>query len=146
MREISIEFELIHEDAQVPAYAHASDSGMDVRSVEDYCLNPGEYRAISTGLKVNIPEGYELQVRPKSGLAANYGITVLNAPGTIDAGYEGEIKVVLINHGHDYFQVKVGGKIAQLVIAEVITAADRPALDAVVCAMRGTGGFGSTGY
>jgi len=117
---------------------------MDVVSAEDVVIAPGARHAVATGLAVAIPAGYEIQVRPRSGLALKHGITVPNTPGTIDSDYRGELKVILINLGDEPFTVQRGDRVAQLVLAPVVQAAwDEVAeLDATE---RGTGGFGSTG-
>ncbi|WP_379923463.1 dUTP diphosphatase [Erythrobacter sp. R86502] len=128
----------------LPAYATSGAAGMDVVSAEDVTLAPGGRHAVATGLAMAIPQGYEIQVRPRSGLALKHGITVPNTPGTIDSDYRGELKVILINHGTDPFVVQRGDRVAQLVLAPVVQATwDEVAeLDAT---SRGTGGFGSTG-
>jgi dUTP pyrophosphatase len=128
----------------LPAYATTGAAGMDVVSAEDVVIAPGGRHAVATGLAMAIPEGYEIQVRPRSGLALKHGITVPNTPGTIDSDYRGELKVILINLGDEPFTVQRGDRVAQLVLAPVVQAAwDEVAeLDATE---RGTGGFGSTG-
>jgi dUTP pyrophosphatase len=128
----------------LPAYATAHAAGMDVVSAEDVILAPGARHAVATGFAIAIPEGYEVQVRPRSGLALKHGITCLNTPGTIDADYRGEVKVILANLGHEPFAVRRGERIAQLVPAAVQRAAfaEVEELDETV---RGAGGFGSTG-
>ena len=132
------------EGLPLPAYATAHAAGMDVVSAEDLDLAPGQRHAVATGLRIAIPEGYEVQVRPRSGLALKHGITVPNTPGTIDADYRGELKVIMINHGTEPFPVRRGERIAQLVPAAVTPAAwlEVEELDETV---RGAGGFGSTG-
>ncbi len=134
----------IHQDAVLPHYVHPGDSGMDIYSVEDLTIAPGETALVHTGLKIAVPEGYEAQVRPKSGLALKYGLTVPNTPGTIDSGYRGEVCVILINHGREAFHVKKHSKIAQLVICPVIQA-DIVEVETLDETARGEGGFGSTG-
>ena len=141
---MTLGFKRIHPEATLPAYAHASDAGMDVRSVEDVTIPVGGRALVHTGLVMELPPRYEAQVRPRSGLALKHGVTVLNTPGTIDAGYRGEVGVILANFGDAPFAVKKGDKIAQLVIAPVtqpvvVEVADVNATD------RGAGGFGSTG-
>jgi dUTP pyrophosphatase len=128
----------------LPAYATAGAAGMDVVSAEDVTIAPGARHAVATGLALAIPQGYEIQVRPRSGLALKHGITVPNTPGTIDSDYRGELKVILINHGAEPFAIARGDRVAQLVLAPVVHAAwDEVAeLDATE---RGEGGFGSTG-
>ncbi len=131
-------------DLPLPAYATDGAAGMDVVSVEDVTLEPGARHAVATGLSMAIPRGYEIQVRPRSGLAFKHGITVPNTPGTIDSDYRGELKVLLINHGREPFVIARGDRIAQLVLAPVVQAAwdEVEELDATA---RGAGGFGSTG-
>ena len=128
----------------LPAYATAGAAGMDVVSAEAVTIDPGARHAVATGLALAIPEGYEIQVRPRSGLALKHGITVPNTPGTIDSDYRGELKVILINHGAEPFAIARGDRVAQLVLAPVVQAMwDEVAeLDATE---RGEGGFGSTG-
>ena len=132
------------EGLPLPAYATPGAAGMDVVAAEDLDLAPGARHAVATGFKLAIPEGYEIQVRPRSGLAFKHGVTVPNTPGTIDSDYRGELKILMINHGPEPFPVRRGERIAQLVPAAVTKAGfDEVAeLDATD---RGTGGFGSTG-
>ena len=131
---------------QLPNYATASSAGMDLKAniLEPIVLKPMERYLFPTGIYIQLPEGYEAQIRPRSGLAAKYGITVTNAPGTVDADYTGEVKVSLINLSNDTFVVKPGERIAQMVIAryEKITWNEVAELDETE---RGAGGFGSTG-
>ncbi len=131
--------------AVLPAYAHDGDAGMDLRAAVAAVIPPGETRLIPTGWAIQLPEGYEAQVRPRSGLALKHSITVLNAPGTIDSGYRGEIGVVLINHGKQDFVVETGERIAQMVIAryERVTVCEAEYIDSDT--QRGTGGYGSSG-
>jgi dUTP pyrophosphatase len=128
----------------LPAYATAGAAGMDVVAAEDVTLAPGARHAVATGLALAIPPGYEVQVRPRSGLALKFGITVPNSPGTIDSDYRGELKVILINHGAEPFAVRRGDRVAQLVLAPVVQAA-WVEVDALDDTARGTSGFGSTG-
>lgn len=130
--------------AQLPTYAHPGDAGMDVRSIEDLTLAPGARALVHTGLVMMLPPDAEAQVRPRSGLALKHGVTVLNAPGTIDAGYRGEVGVILINLGQEPFVVEKGMKIAQIVIAKVERAEIAETFDTDETE-RGTGGFGSSG-
>ena len=130
--------------AQLPSYAHPGDAGMDVRSIEDVTLAPGARALVHTGLVLMLPPDAEAQVRPRSGLALKHGVTVLNAPGTIDAGYRGEVGVILVNLGTEPFAVEKGMKIAQLVVAPV-TQASVVEVAEVDETDRGAGGFGSTG-
>ncbi len=128
----------------LPAYATSGAAGMDVVSAESVTIAPGARHAVATGLALAIPSGYEIQVRPRSGLALKHGITVPNTPGTIDSDYRGELKVILINHGTEPFAIARGDRVAQLVLAPVVQAAwdEVEELDATE---RGEGGFGSTG-
>jgi dUTP pyrophosphatase len=128
----------------LPAYTTPGAAGMDVLAAEDVTLAPGARHAISTGFAVAIPEGYEIQVRPRSGLALKHGVSVPNTPGTIDSDYRGELKVILINHGAESFAIARGDRIAQLVLAPVTQAAWEEVAELDDTA-RGTGGFGSTG-
>jgi dUTP pyrophosphatase len=134
------------EGVSLPEYATSSASGMDLRAHldEPLTLHPLQRALIPTGMRISIPEGYEAQVRPRSGLAINYGVTVLNTPGTIDADYRGEVKVILINLGDLPFEVKTGERIAQLVFKK--TARFRWCeVEHLPDTERGAGGFGSTG-
>ena len=135
---------LLHPDARLPHYASFGDAGADLISVENITIRPMEQLLVSTGIAMEIPLGYVGLIHPRSGLAAKHGITVLNAPGTIDSGYRGEIKVILINHSAMPYKIAVGDKIAQLVIQKVETAFFEP-VDELDTTIRGTGGFGSTG-
>lgn len=128
----------------LPAYATSGAAGMDVVSAESVTIAPGARHAVATGLALAIPAGYEIQVRPRSGLALKHGITVPNTPGTIDSDYRGELKVILINLGLEPFVIARGDRVAQLVLAPVVQAAwsEVAELDATE---RGEGGFGSTG-
>ena len=130
----------------IPQYATEHSAGMDLRANLDasITLAPGEYRMITTGLFLELPEGTEAQVRPRSGLAFKHGITVLNSPGTIDADYRGEVGVILINHGSAAFEVKDGERIAQLVIARYVRVSFEEVPD-LRASERGAGGFGHTG-
>ena len=130
--------------AQLPAYAHPGDAGMDVRSIETLTLPPGGRALVQTGLSIQLPPDAEAQVRPRSGLALKHGVTVLNSPGTIDAGYRGEIGVVLANFGEATFKVEPGMRIAQLVIAAVASVTVEVS-DTLSSSERGAGGYGSTG-
>ena len=132
------------EGLPLPSYATPGAAGMDVVAAEDLDLEPGQRRAVATGFKVAIPEGYEIQVRPRSGLALKHGITVPNTPGTIDSDYRGELKVIKINHGDQPFPIRRGERIAQLVPAAV-TQAEFDEVEERCETERGAGGFGSTG-
>lgn len=128
----------------LPHYATSGAAGMDVVSAETVTLAPGSRYAVATGLALAIPQGYEIQVRPRSGLALKHGITVPNTPGTIDSDYRGELKVILINHGTDSFPIARGDRVAQLVLAPV-TQAEWDEVEELDDTARGAGGFGSTG-
>jgi dUTP pyrophosphatase len=129
---------------ELPRYATVGAAGMDVLSAEEVALAPGARHAVATGLSVAIPPGYEIQVRPRSGLALKHGISVPNTPGTIDSDYRGELKVILINHGPEPFPIHRGDRIAQLVLAPV-TSAEWDEVAELDETGRGAGGFGSTG-
>lgn len=128
----------------LPSYASEGAAGMDVCAAESLTLKVGKRHAVSTGLAFAIPHGYEVQVRPRSGLALKHGITCLNTPGTIDSDYRGEVKVILANLGDDDFVIQRGDRIAQLVVAPVTQAA-MVEVEALDDTARGAGGFGSTG-
>ncbi|MFK4874209.1 dUTP diphosphatase [Novosphingobium sp. ZW T3_23] len=132
------------EGLDLPAYATDGAAGMDVVSAEDVTLAPGARHAVATGLAMAIPPGFEIQVRPRSGLALKHGISVPNAPGTIDSDYRGELKVILINHGAKPFEILRGDRVAQLVLAPV-TRASWLTVEELEATERGEGGFGSTG-
>ena len=130
--------------SKIPEYAHTTDSGMDLFSIEEALIKPGETKLIRTGIKIELPENTEAQIRPRSGLALKNSITVLNTPGTVDEGFRGEIGVILINHGREAFTVEPQMKIAQMVIqpiirVRVVEVEDLSETD------RNEGGFGSTG-
>jgi dUTP pyrophosphatase len=131
-------------DLPLPAYATHGSAGLDLRAAEAFTLKSGERALVPTGIAIALPQGFEAQVRPRSGLAVKHGVTVLNAPGTIDADYRGEIKVPLINHGVEDFVIARGDRIAQMVIAPV-TVASLSEVDRLEETERGSGGFGSSG-
>lgn len=140
---LNVKFQKISEDAIIPSYAHDGDAGMDLYSIKSYILKPRHRILVGTGIKVDIPKGYEMQIRPKSGLAIKEGITVLNTPGTIDSGYRGEVGVIMINHSSKTYKIEKGQKVAQAVFSRIEKAvliesnlSETP---------RGDGGFGSTG-
>ena len=143
MIEVSIQNESPYD---LPAYATEFAAGVDLKAVlpSPIVLKPLERKIIGTGLKIALPVGYEAQVRPRSGLAAKHGISVLNSPGTIDSDYRGEVKVILINHGDEPFEINDGDRIAQMVIASVVQATVI-AVEELDTTTRGAGGFGSTG-
>jgi dUTP pyrophosphatase len=132
------------EGLALPAYATLGAAGMDVLAAEDVTLAPGARHAVATGFSVAIPAGYEIQVRPRSGLALKHGISVPNTPGTIDSDYRGELKVIMINLGGEAFHIARGDRIAQLVLAPV-TQAEWQEVAELDDTARGAGGFGSTG-
>jgi dUTP pyrophosphatase len=142
---MKIRIRRIHPDAELPHYAHGpdEDAGMDLRSVEDVMLEPGKPRAVATGLTIELPPGYEAQIRPRSGLALKHAITVPNSPGTIDPAYRGEVKVILLNAGREPYAIHKGDRVAQMVIAryEAIEWEEGELSDTA----RGAGGFGSSG-
>ncbi len=137
-----------HAGLELPRYETTGSAGMDLRAAvpeaEPVTLQPGEWRLIPTGLSIALPEGYEAQVRPRSGLAARHAISCVNTPGTVDSDYRGEIKVNLINHGREPFTLQRGDRIAQMIIAPVIQAVWEE-VDDLGDTERGAGGFGSTG-
>jgi dUTP pyrophosphatase len=140
-----IRIQRIHPAAILPSYAHGplEDAGMDLHAVEDVKLEPGVPRLVSTGLIVEVPAGSEAQVRPRSGLALHYAITMPNAPGTIDPGYRGELRVILLNLGREPYTIHAGDRIAQMIVAryEAVEWEEGEPADS----RRGTGGFGSSG-
>jgi dUTP pyrophosphatase len=142
---MQIKIKRLSSTAQLPEYAHGplEDAGLDLRSIEDVLLDPGVAHAVRTGLAIELPAGYEAQVRPRSGLALRHSITLPNSPATIDPGYRGEIKVILLNLGREPYRVHAGDRIAQMVIAryEAIEWAETELNESA----RGEGGFGSSG-
>ncbi len=134
----------LNEAAIIPSYSHPGDVGLDLFSIEAKEILPGETQLINTGIAIALPPNTEAQIRPRSGLALKHSITVLNSPGTIDAGYRGEIGIILINHGKNRFKVVPGMKVAQMVISSFIQAKLMIANDLNVTT-RGNNGFGSTG-
>jgi dUTP pyrophosphatase len=134
------------QDLPLPHYATAGSAGLDLLAAVDQeiSLAPGQRMAVPTGIAIELPQGVEAQVRPRSGLALNHGITCLNSPGTIDSDYRGEIKAILINHGQEAFKIARGHKIAQMVIARH-EQAELVELESLSDSARGAGGFGSTG-
>ncbi len=134
------------EGLELPAYATPDSAGLDLRAAleEPLILEPGKRALVPTGLKMALPQGFEAQIRPRSGLAFRHGITMLNTPGTIDADYRGEVKVLAVNLGDEPFEIRHGDRIAQMVIAPV-TRADVKSVSELPDTQRGDGGFGSTG-
>jgi len=140
-----IELPIVGEAEQIPAYAQPGDAGADLRSAEALVLAPGERALVATGVRFALPEGYAAFVVPRSGLAVKHGISIVNSPGTIDAGYRGEIKVPLINlDPRESFEIAPGDRIAQLIVMPVTRAVFAP-VQALPESQRGEGGFGSTG-
>ena len=146
MRAVTVKFQRHAEEVVLPDYAPSGAAGMDIAAAVEapVTLAPCARAAIPTGFCLAIPRGYEIQVRPRSGLAIKHGVTVANAPGTIDSDYRGEVKVLLINLGQETFTINRGDRIAQMVVAAVTTASLTP-VDQLDTTERGGGGFGSTG-
>ncbi|MDG2989706.1 dUTP diphosphatase [Candidatus Synechococcus calcipolaris G9] len=142
--EYTLKVKLLNEASRLPAYAHDGDAGLDLFSSKEVSIPPGQSALVPTGICIQLPADTEAQIRPRSGLALKHQITVLNSPGTIDAGYRGEIGVILINHGQDTFKVDMGMKIAQMVIKPVIRV-NVEVEETLGMTARGEGGFGSTG-
>lgn len=134
----------LHPEAVLPAYAHDGDAGLDLTAVEEVVLAPGERAAVPTGIAMAVPDGWVGLVHPRSGLARRHGVTVTNAPGTIDAGYRGEVQVLLVNLGADAVTLHAGERVAQLVLQRV-GRADVVEVGDLEDTARGSGGFGSTG-
>ena len=143
----TLQVELLNDDAKFPEYAYPSDSGFDLFSTEDVILQPFGRALVPTGIKLSIPEEFEIQVRPKSGLAINQGLTVLNTPGTVDSGYNGEIKVIIFNTNNITVSISKGTKIAQAVLCPVVNGkyVNLIQVDKVEDGDRGDNGFGSKG-
>ena len=141
---MKLKIKKLNKDAIIPAYQTSLAAGFDLHSIEDCIIKPMERKLIKTGLAFEIEEGYEVQIRPRSGLAFKHGITVLNSPGTIDADYRGEIMVLLINLGSEEFEIKKGERIAQAVVSPVVQA-EFEEVEELSQTKRGEGGFGSTG-
>lgn len=139
-----VNFVKFNPDAKIPEYKHSGDAGMDVTSVEDILIPAGEYRLVHTGLGVEIPEGMEMQVRARSGLALKNGLGLVNGIGTIDCGYRGEIGVILYNHSKVDFQVEKGMRIAQFVFANYVKV-EPVEVSELSASDRGQGGYGSSG-
>lgn len=137
---------LLDEGAEPPSYSSSGASGADLRAFlkEPMVIMPGAIVLVPTGIRVQIPHGFEIQVRPRSGLALNHGITVLNTPGTVDADYRGELKIIMINHSKESFIIQPGMRIAQMVLAPVVQANFVPT-ETINATQRGSGGFGHTG-
>ncbi|MHA2502248.1 MAG: dUTP diphosphatase [Candidatus Kariarchaeaceae archaeon] len=140
----TVKIQLLHPDAVQPRFAHSDDACADISSIEEVILQPGDHHMVRTGVAMALPQGYECQVRPRSGLAANHGISIVNSPGTVDAGYRGEVKVILINLGTEPFTVTKGMRIAQLAVRPV-PKIQFETVESLDNTERSTGGFGSTG-
>lgn len=142
---MKIPIKRVHPDAVIPSRAHPGDAGADLVSVESVKLAPGDRASVGTGIAIALPEGWAALVTPRSGLAAKHGIGVVNGPGLIDAGYRGEIRVLLVNHDPvETFEIEVGMRVAQLVFIPV-PGAEFSEVDDLPASVRGEGGFGSTG-
>ena len=141
---MEIRIKKLYPDVETPKYQTSGAVGFDLRAVENVSIPSGETRLVGTGLAVELPHGYELQIRPRSGLALKHSITVLNSPGTVDSDYRGEIKVLLINHGKSDFQISKGDRIAQAVVNRV-EIVDIVEVEELSETQRGDKGFGSTG-
>ncbi|MFI7614955.1 dUTP diphosphatase [Nonomuraea terrae] len=145
MSDVEVLIQPLDPGLPMPSYAHPGDAGADLHAAEDVELMPGERAVIGTGVAIALPEGYAAFVHPRSGLAARHGVTLVNAPGTVDAGYRGEIKVTLINtDAKEPFRLRRGDRVAQLVVQRVERALFTP-VERLPESVRGTGGFGSTG-
>lgn len=142
---MKLKIKRLSQSAVIPQYAHPGDAGLDLVSIEAKAIAPGASQLIRTGIAIELPPGTEAQVRPRSGLALKHQITVLNTPGTIDAGYRGEICVILINHGSEMFQVEPGMRIAQMVITSFISVIVEAVEALSEDTARSSSGFGSTG-
>lgn len=143
---VRIRLRRLSESARVPEFAHGptEDAGLDIFAAENVTIPPGAWTAVRTGLAIELPAGYEAQIRPRSGLAARAGVTLLNSPGTIDPGYRGEIRVLMINHGPSSHVIQRGDRIAQMVVGRY-AAPVWETVEELAESLRGDGGFGSTG-
>ncbi|MCI4400334.1 MAG: dUTP diphosphatase [Campylobacteraceae bacterium] len=144
MKKLDVKVKILSADAVIPKYQTSEAAGFDLHSVDEKTIKAGERDVVKTGLAVTLPNGYELQVRPRSGLALKNGITVLNTPGTVDSDYRGELMVILLNTSKEDFVIKKGDRIAQAVIKEILQA-DFAVVDELDSTERGSKGFGSTG-
>jgi len=140
----TVKIKLLNSDARIPVKSTEHSAGFDVFSCENIIIKSKEFKLISTGFSIEMPFDMEAQVRPRSGLAIKNGITVLNSPGTIDADYRGEVKIILINHSENDFNIKIGDRLAQMVFSKVINIKFEES-DELGESIRGAGGFGSTG-
>jgi len=141
---IEIKIKRLRENAILPKKAYEHDAAFDLHAAEDVMLKPGERKPVKTGLAVEMPQNYHAEIRPRSGLAAKHGVTIINTPGTVDSGYRGELMVILINHGNEEFLVRTGERIAQILFSKVdpITFTE---VDELADTERGEKGFGSSG-
>ena len=139
-----IKIKKLNENAKIPKYAKFGDAEFDLCSVEDVVIDPGEYKLVSTGLAFEIPIGFEMQIRPRSGLAAKHGISIVNSPCTVDSGYRGDVGIIIINHGKQPFEIKKNDRIAQGVITE-FQCVQLKEVESLSESARGEGGFGHTG-
>lgn len=144
MSDITVKIAISSPGINLPSYKTAAAAGMDLSAAEDGVIAPGERKLIPTGISMEIPDGFEGQIRPRSGLAINHGIGMLNAPGTIDSDYRGEVKIILFNSSDTPFTYKCGDRIAQIVFSKIYRASLEPVKE-LSHTKRGTGGFGSTG-
>tara|TARA_Y100000034_G_C6906843_1_gene421139 strand:- start:341 stop:793 length:453 start_codon:yes stop_codon:yes gene_type:complete len=145
MVEVEVKIKRMYDYAILPRYEHkGEDAAMDFFASEDVLFKPGERGLVHTGIKLELPKGYELQMRPRSGLALKAGVTLLNSPGTVDPGYRGEVGAIIINHGQEDFYVKRGDKIAQGALKEIVFG-NLIEVDELSDSARGEGGFGSSG-
>lgn len=142
--EYSVKVKLMNKESILPCYANQGDAGLDLFSVEEKVIYPGQTALIHTGIAIELPEGTEAQIRPRSGLALNHSVTLLNSPGTIDSGYRGEIKIIVINHGKKEFFIEKRMKIAQMVVKPILTV-NLIEVDELEQSHRGNKGFGSSG-
>ena len=142
--DVMLELQLLSKNVNIPVYATPGSAGLDIEANEEVVIHPLGRAKVGTGLAVAIPIGYEIQLRPRSGLALNYGVTLLNAPGTIDSDYRGEICVIMVNLGQHDFKIVPGMKIAQMVVGKVVTCSIK-VVNKLGDTVRGSGGFGSTG-
>ncbi len=144
MKRLGVKVKILNPEAIIPKYQTEEAAGFDLHSVEEKTIKAGERDVVKTGLAISLPKGYELQIRPRSGLALKNGITVLNTPGTVDSDYRGELMVILINTSKEDFVIKKGDRIAQAVIKEILQA-DFVVVEELDSTERGASGFGSTG-
>ncbi len=144
MESVKVLLKKLNSNGFIPTYMTGGSSGLDLYSAEEKIIPPGRWEIVSTGIAVEIPQGYEGQIRSRSGLAKNYGVFVLNSPGTIDSDYRGEVKVILMNLGNEPFRVNIGDRIAQLVIAPIVHA-EILEVENLSTTERNDGGFGHTG-